>query len=598
MMTSLAMQLFGTPMILMAGSPVNLPTRKALALLIYLALEPAPHTRDELAALFWADSGKEQGRASLRQTLAHIRRSLPNPPVLAEREVVGLDPDVPIRVDVWKINDLYNLVVQTLYPRSTSIPHLRDTLALVNGSFMTGFSLPDAPEFDYWVSRWHERTHQQVVKLYTALAQLELDGGAIEDGLAHCERWLAFDGLDEAAYQYRMRFQLARGDRIGALQTYQQCEAMLQREFGLEPEARTKSLAQQAQATRFAAEPIASPEAECIALNRLATTIAQSRYDQVTALDLLRQAYHFAQQANNPLLLAETEWNLAQTCLYMCKLEQALQHGERAITLARQIKRAELLGRALNVYGFALFMVGRPLAEVARYAEEGEQLLRGIGLNALAADCQMLKVYVLIYMGWAEAALELSTGVYQFGLQSGNDWAVASAAYNMALAYLDMGDSARAMEIVQEGLLRAQIAGHPPLIFFNQLVVGIVQRSIGDVSAALGTQNGCYTFQEPLANPFINLLVTAELCVNHALLGQWEAACQWALEARLLRSIIPYPGFAAWLEIEALLRGGHSAEARQDVEAMRATLSQRPDHHRLRATLLRIEMIDSHWWKA
>src|SRR5215831_12832985 len=56
---------------------LTFPTRKAQALLAYLAVRPEQdYTRNKLAALLWGSSGKEQARQSLRQSLSAIRRIL------------------------------------------------------------------------------------------------------------------------------------------------------------------------------------------------------------------------------------------------------------------------------------------------------------------------------------------------------------------------------------------------------------------------------------------------------------------------------------------------------------------------------------------
>ena len=58
------------------GEPVDLTTKKAQALLAYLAVERArPHTREQLATMLWADTGDERARHNLRQALSKIRCS-------------------------------------------------------------------------------------------------------------------------------------------------------------------------------------------------------------------------------------------------------------------------------------------------------------------------------------------------------------------------------------------------------------------------------------------------------------------------------------------------------------------------------------------
>ena len=60
-----------------SAAPLNLPTRKAQALVAYLAIPAGrPHWRDELAALLWSSQSEDSARNALRQTLYRIRRTL------------------------------------------------------------------------------------------------------------------------------------------------------------------------------------------------------------------------------------------------------------------------------------------------------------------------------------------------------------------------------------------------------------------------------------------------------------------------------------------------------------------------------------------
>ena len=72
------------------GEALGLPTRKAQALLAYLALPPGQaHPRDKLAALLWGGIREESARASLRQALFSIRKALG----AVERDVLRQDGD-------------------------------------------------------------------------------------------------------------------------------------------------------------------------------------------------------------------------------------------------------------------------------------------------------------------------------------------------------------------------------------------------------------------------------------------------------------------------------------------------------------------------
>src|SRR5574342_647176 len=78
------------------GAVCRLPTRKAEALLTYLALPAGRfHPRDKLAAMLWDSVPESQARQSLRQALGSIRRGLGQDGerlVLAQGDSVALNP--------------------------------------------------------------------------------------------------------------------------------------------------------------------------------------------------------------------------------------------------------------------------------------------------------------------------------------------------------------------------------------------------------------------------------------------------------------------------------------------------------------------------
>ena len=69
-MDGLKITLFGSPQIEIDGSPAVVDTRKAIALLAYLAVTEARHTRDALANLLWPDYDQTHARGALRRTLS------------------------------------------------------------------------------------------------------------------------------------------------------------------------------------------------------------------------------------------------------------------------------------------------------------------------------------------------------------------------------------------------------------------------------------------------------------------------------------------------------------------------------------------------
>src|SRR5437773_3475540 len=98
-MGRMAVYLLGSPRVELDGSPIKVDTRKATALLAYLAVVGQPRSRESLAALLWPES--DEARSALRRTLSTLNQALAGVGLEIERDVVGLKrgPDVWIDLE-------------------------------------------------------------------------------------------------------------------------------------------------------------------------------------------------------------------------------------------------------------------------------------------------------------------------------------------------------------------------------------------------------------------------------------------------------------------------------------------------------------------
>jgi DNA-binding SARP family transcriptional activator len=87
---SLKLRLLGPPQIEREGALVKLDTRKAVALLAYLAVTAQAHAREALAALYWPEYSQERAYANLRRTLWALNRALGKGWLDADQETIGL----------------------------------------------------------------------------------------------------------------------------------------------------------------------------------------------------------------------------------------------------------------------------------------------------------------------------------------------------------------------------------------------------------------------------------------------------------------------------------------------------------------------------
>jgi DNA-binding SARP family transcriptional activator len=235
-MAQLSLSLLGGFQARLGSKPVVLPTKKAQGLLTYLAVRPGqPHSRDKLAGLLWAETGEDQARHSLRQTLLSLRKVLATtPPILQiEGDTISVDPTM-VKVDVVEF--------ERLLGRGTT-EALEQAAEIYRGDFLEGFGLAGEP-FEEWLLTERERIWERALEGMAKLLSLQMKEGDHEAGIQTGIRLLALDPLQESVHRTLMTIYAAHGRRDAAARQYQSCVAILQRELGVEPEQETKDLYQ------------------------------------------------------------------------------------------------------------------------------------------------------------------------------------------------------------------------------------------------------------------------------------------------------------------------------------------------------------------
>ncbi len=66
----------GAPRIEIDHRPVEVDTRKAIAMVIYLAVRGESHRRESLAALLWPEYDQTHAMGAMRRTLSALRKAL------------------------------------------------------------------------------------------------------------------------------------------------------------------------------------------------------------------------------------------------------------------------------------------------------------------------------------------------------------------------------------------------------------------------------------------------------------------------------------------------------------------------------------------
>jgi len=256
---SLRLFLFGTPRIERDGVPVVPDRHKSLALLAYLAVSRHRQSRDELAALLWPDFSQTSARASLRRTLAALKKDIGDEWLEVDRDLIGILPDVDLRIDV---EDFRRYLAQcTTHGHASTdvcqgcLTPLSEAVNLHHGDFMAGFSLSDSPAFEEWQLFQAEDLRRSLSGALARLVEGHSAQREYEVAIAHARRWLALDVLNEEAQRVLMQLYAWNGQVTHALGQYRACREILDKELGLPPEEATTRLYEDIKANRIPAPP-------------------------------------------------------------------------------------------------------------------------------------------------------------------------------------------------------------------------------------------------------------------------------------------------------------------------------------------------------
>lgn len=240
--TTLSLRLMGTPEIVVSGEPLRVDTRKAVALLAYLAVE-GRQRRDRLTALLWPDAERTHARGALRRTLSVTLKALGGVHLEGDTAALALVGN-DIMCDVWALDEHVRTVDE--HGDDGTCPlcldKLESAVRLRRGDFLEHFSLREGPEFGEWQLIQDGRLRRVVAGALDQLVRGHAWVGALDAAAAFAEERLVLDPLHERTHRQLMLLHAWRGQRSEAIQQYRACVAALHAELGVAPLDDTTSL--------------------------------------------------------------------------------------------------------------------------------------------------------------------------------------------------------------------------------------------------------------------------------------------------------------------------------------------------------------------
>ena len=246
----LTLSVLGTFSATFAGRELALTTRKAKALIGYLAFaENAQDTRERLIALLWSESDEERARASLRQAIYEIRAActaagMPN--LHADKQALAIT-GVTVTTDVDEIVNAAS--VGSAHPRLHTIQRILDSL------FDDLDSVDQA--FHAWVLAKRQLLHDRL----TVALERHLPGEHDEvDASSIAQALLNLDPTHEVACRHLIRARARKGDIGGAMKIYKTLWDLLEADYDVEPSPETQDLIVGIKQAPPAALPTAVPD--------------------------------------------------------------------------------------------------------------------------------------------------------------------------------------------------------------------------------------------------------------------------------------------------------------------------------------------------
>jgi DNA-binding SARP family transcriptional activator len=203
------------------GELIRFRTKKHLALLIYIAVDDRSHRRDRLGELLWPKVSPPEARHSLATALSTLRPRLGPDGLESSRDHVRLAPN-RVSLDLERLEAGEVLGSEIIGPLEVA-------------AFLEGFDIPDSAEFTHWKDRQQARLVPMIKDALVVLIDRCRRTGDSRQIERLADRMLALDDLSEEAIRAKMEARAFAGDRLTALEIFEEWKAKLADELQAAP---------------------------------------------------------------------------------------------------------------------------------------------------------------------------------------------------------------------------------------------------------------------------------------------------------------------------------------------------------------------------
>src|SRR5215212_480063 len=200
--------------------------------------------------------------------------------------------------------------------------------------------------------------------------------------------------------------------------------------------------------------------AEMAALMAKATmySIFSRIHDSFLSEQLLLQALDISQEIGDRVTQAKLSWNLMLTYLFSKRPDQALEHGELALNLARQSNDREQLAFVLNDL-CRLYTCRGEFEKAYEVIKEARELWRMLDHQVMLADSLGSEAEARFNAGEFKEALKCSQEALQITERIENLWGQSYDRMLMSFVYLEIGQLGLGIQLAEQSIQLADSAG-------------------------------------------------------------------------------------------------------------------------------------------
>jgi DNA-binding SARP family transcriptional activator len=220
------------------------PGQQHCLLFYYLLLNrQIPHTREQIAAVFWGDVPSPVARKNLRNTLWRLSQSFRSAGASLE-DLITIHEDYiafthsetfQLDIDAFEAASRCSLAHSNQELSHDQVSLLESAADLYRGDLLEGV-------YDDWCVFERERLRLAFLNILISLMNHHAHHGNYDHSLEYGQRILLLDPTRERVHREKMMIHWMAGDREAALRQYRSCQEVLRTELGIEPMQETRHL--------------------------------------------------------------------------------------------------------------------------------------------------------------------------------------------------------------------------------------------------------------------------------------------------------------------------------------------------------------------